>query len=205
MTKSASSYQLTRYNRLGFAEHVEGPMPCLGTKRCRHRYCEGVCTPSSDGGPCPFEIEYSRRLEAEFREKWGLLTITPDVDDFDDLVREHVTLYLQRGRAMTRLNKGWEHRTEDGRLRPDAYREFELSNLYLDRLWQREQRLLATLEEGLDRMRERAERLRPHLHMIESFVVGRKVANDAAHTLQEPAWDEFIYGECDNSGSVRHT
>lgn len=195
MTKTAESYSKTRFNALKFGIHTDGPIPCLGAAKCHALKCAGVHTSSSDGGPCLFEAEYARRLETEFRDQWDLLTITPDIDDFDDLVREHVNIYLQRSRAMTRMNKGWEKRSDDGRLRADAYKEFELSNIYLDRLWQREQRLLATLDEGLDRMRERAERLRSHLHVIEAFVAGKKAANDAAETPPEPVWDEFADGD----------
>lgn len=191
MAKTATSFSRTRFNAVKFGIHTDGPMPCLGAAKCHNLYCAGVHTSLSDGSPCPFETEYARRLEAEFRDHWDLLTITPDVDDFDDLVREHVTIYLQRGRAMNRMNKGWDKRSEDGELQADAYREFELSNLYLDRLWQREQRLLTTLEQGLDRMRERAERLKPYMHVIEALVAGRKAANDAAQTPPQPIWDEF--------------
>jgi len=191
MAKSAASYASTRFNAVKFGIHRDGPMPCLGATRCRNLYCAGLHTPSSDGSPCPFETEYARRLEAEFRDKWDALAIIPDVDDFDELVREQVNIYLQRSRAMNRMNKGWEHRTDEGRLRPGAFEEFDLANLYLDRLWQREQRLLTKLDAGLEQMRQRAERLRPYLHVIEAFVDARKAACDARQTPPQLIWDEF--------------
>ena len=83
-----------------------------------------------------------------------MLTITPDVEDFDDIANEYVNVYLQRGRAMTRLNRGWDRRTGTGQLRNDAYREFDLADLYLERLSRREKRLIVKLDEGIRRMRD---------------------------------------------------
>lgn len=200
MTKSPASYHLSRYNSTTYAIQHDGPIACFGAERCLHADSECPSTPSFLGKLCPYEVELSRVLEAEFRQRWELLTITPDVDDFDDLVSEHADIYLQRGRAMTRLNRGWDKRTDDGRLRAEAYKEFQLADLYLDRLWRRELRLAATLEEGLARMRERAERLRPNLQVIELLVAGRKAANDAVHTPSQPIWDDFVDGDTRDRG-----
>ena len=191
MSKTAASYSLSRHNATKFGIQHEGPIPCLGPKRCRHLHCGAAYTPPSDGSPCPWEAEYARRLEAEFRERHEMLTIMPDVEDFEGLVRQHVNILLQRSRAMTRLNRGWDKRADNGSLSQDAYREFSLAELYLDRLSGREERLQATLDEGLERMRARAERLRPHLQMMELFVAGKQAASDAAKKPPEPVWDEF--------------
>lgn len=194
MAKSAASYSGTRFNALKFAIHVDGPMPCVGTARCPHRYCEDAYIPPLDGSPCPHEVEYARRLEAEFRERWDLLTIMPDVDDFEELVTEHLNIYLQRGRAMARMNRGWDKWAGNGKLLAAAYREFELANLYLDRLQGREDRLNAKIEACLEIMRENAERLRPHIPMIEVFTRGRKNAAKEAKQPHEPIYDEFVDG-----------
>lgn len=193
--KTSASYMVSRFNGMKFGIQRKGVMPCLGSAKCQQRYCDGVCSPPSDGSPCPWETAYARRLEEEFRERYNALAIIPDVDDFEDLVREHVNIYLQRTRAMTRLNRAWDKRTDDGRLSPEAYDEFEITELYLDRLAARESRLQGKLEGGLDRMRERAERLRPHLQAMEIFVAARKAAVEDLQGAPELVWDEFIDGD----------
>lgn len=198
MTKSAESYSTSRYNALKFGTHQDGPIRCVGIERCHYRYCD-VGDDLPLGGPCPWEAEYARRLEADFRDRYVMLTITPDVDDFDDLVREHVNIYLQRNRAMTRLNRTWDKRTVGRHLNPEAAKEFDLSDLYLDRLTGRERRLQTQLDEGLERMHQRAERLRPHLQAIELFVAGTKAARDATPTATQPDWDDFIDGSKTNT------
>lgn len=103
--------------------------------------------------------------------RWSLLAITPDVDNLEELADEAVTIALQRSRTMTRLNRsttlmgmGREHWEK-------AAKESELANLYLDRLDQRERRLQVKLDEGMGRMRQRAERLRGgKLWQIEQYL-----------------------------------
>jgi len=193
VVKSPDSYMASRFNATKYSIQHDGPIPCLGVK-CRYRYCEaGQLHPS--GGHCAHESEYARRLEVDFRDRWNMLTITPDVDDFEDLVTEFVNINLQRGRAMTRMNRSWTMRTKDGRRDPASTKEFDLADLYLNRLRGRQERLDATLQAGLDRMRERAERLRPHLQVIELFVVGKKRAAEEASKPRRPLWDDFIDGD----------
>jgi hypothetical protein len=195
MSKTSGSYELSRYNAMKFGIQHDGPIPCMGSERCRHRHCSGAYTPPSAGIPCPWEAEYAKRLEDEFRDRYEMLTITPDVDDFEELVVEFVNIYLQRSRAMTRMNRGWERRGDDDRLSAAAYSEFEIADLYLDRLARREERLNQVLGEGVQRMRDRAERLRPHLHAMEALIAGRNAAaREAAEPLPASQWDEFVDG-----------
>ena len=194
MSRTSDSYRFSRYNAMKFGIQHDGPIPCLGIERCRHRHCSGAEISPSSGIPCPWETEYARRLEYEFRDRYEMLTITPDVDDFEDLVVEFVNIYLQRSRAMTRMNRGWECHGERGRLSSAAYDEFEISDLYLDRLARREGRLNQKLGEGIDRMRERAERLRPHLSAMETFITGRAATRRPVNPAAASVWDEFVDG-----------
>lgn len=113
-------------------------------------------------------------------ERYEPLSILPDVEDFDELKKEFVGIYLQRSRAMMRMNRGWDRKTQSGGLQPRAYQEFEIADLYLDRLSRREERVTAALEQGVDRMCERTERLGPHLRAIELLVAGMMSARRSA-------------------------
>ena len=93
---------------------------------------------------------------------------------------------------MTRMNRSWLMRNDDGTRNKDSQKEFDLANIYLDRLQGRQDRLNAKIEAGLDIMRERADRLRPHMQMIEMFTVGRKNAAEEARQPHESIYDEFV-------------
>jgi len=137
-------------------------------------------------------MEFGRRFLAEFYQRWGMLTIWPDVDDFKALAYEALTINLQRSRAMTRLNHSMRYMMEGRASWPKAVREHDLADLYLNRLDGRERRLEAELEAGLTRMRERAERLSVGtLHAIEMFVAGKKAAAEEAARPRRPIVDEF--------------
>lgn len=194
MTKSADSYVTSRWNALKFGTHQDGPIRCPGVDRCRHRTCGHDYVPPLDGGLCPWEVEYSNRLESEFRRRWNLLTITPDIDDFESLVAEHVNIVLQRGRAMTRMNRSWAVRSENDGPYATSTKEFDLASLYLERLDRRQERLDAKLQAGIDRMRERVERLGPNLRVIELLVEAKERAIEDASKPRQPIWDEFIDG-----------
>lgn len=191
MAKSADSYAQSRYNALKHGVHQTGPLRCRGPERCLYSYCRCGYTPPSDGSPCPWEQEFSWRFEQQFRAKWDLLTITPDIEDFDELVAEAATIRLQQTRAFGQMNESWSLMETD---RAEAFKQFRLSQIYLRRLAGRQARLDAKLQEGLDRMRERAERLRPHMQAIELFVLGKKRAAEEASQPRQPLWDEFIDG-----------
>jgi hypothetical protein len=189
MPKSASSYALTRFNARKWATHEDGPMTCAGSERCRYGFCVDAGISPLVGSPCPCEEWLARRLADEFEEQWGLLTIMPDVEDFDALQTEAVNIRLQQKRAMARLNNAtlmMENRTTWAK----ATKESKLADLYLDRLSRRQERLNAELQAGLNRMRERADRYRTAMPVVEYLLAARAQLERPL----EAVWDEFVDG-----------
>lgn len=189
MPKSADSYLSSRWNALQWGTHQNGPMACAGKAKCHFRYCDAAGTSPSVGDPCPHEQELARRLTAEFTDRWGMLAIMPDVDDYDALVAEAVNIRLQQNRAMARLNRSTTL-MEDRDSWAKATKEAELADLYLDRLARRQERLDAELQAGLERMNQRAERYRRVMPVVEYIVNARA----QAEMPSEPIWDEFADG-----------
>lgn len=153
----SGNYALSRYNRLAYGTQVEGPIPCRGKERCPHNYCRFGYPSSSVGSPCLWEQEYAARLESSYRCNWSQQAACIDEAEFDGLIKEAVNIELQRSRTMTRLNRattmmglGREHWQK-------AAKEAELSNLYLDRLSQRERRLLQVLVACPQRVHQHAD------------------------------------------------
>ncbi len=191
MAKSAASYSGTRYNSLKHGVHQAGPLRCRGPEHCLYSYCECGYTPPSDGSPCPWEADFARRFEAAFRERHAMLLITPDIDDFDDLAAEALNIRLQATRAFAQQNGAWSLMDSD---RDAGLRQHRLASLYLRRLAGRQARVDAELQQGIDRMRERAEQLRPHMQVIELFVLGKKRAAEELANPRPALTDEFIDG-----------
>ena len=199
MSKSPQSYLSSRWNSTKYATHQDGPIRCLGRGRCRYSYCDGDSgfPPTSAGELCPWESEFASRLGVWFREEWKLLTVLSEVEDFDRLVSEFVNINLQRSRAMSRLNDSWRLRTGHEGRNPEAEREFDLADLYLNRLSGRQDRLDEELEARLTQLRERTDRMRPHMQAIELMILGQQLAANEARMPRKPIWDEFADGPQD--------